>query len=143
MDEYMSVERVWKLTCPGCPEEIGRARRWARDVFSGSPWQEDVALIVTELATNAVLYTASGTDTGTIHLTLAVSACSTTVSVSDDGPSATAPRTSHPAEKEAHGRGFQMILALADHVETRFGQHGGTVTARITHKPSAGQELAC
>lgn len=74
MHEYMSMGsvRVWGLTCPGFPEEVGRARRWTRDILSGHACVDDAALIVSELGTNALLYTASA-KIGVFHVALAVS----------------------------------------------------------------------
>ena len=60
MDEYTSRTRVWGFTCPGSPEEVGRARRWTRDILRESSCADAAELIVSELGSNAVLHTASG-----------------------------------------------------------------------------------
>ena len=73
MHEYTSTARVWGLTCPGFLEEVSRARRWTRDILRDSPLAEDAALIVSELSANAILHTASGQESGSFHLALAVS----------------------------------------------------------------------
>src|SRR5579884_4013538 len=65
MDEYMSRRGVWYLTCRNSPEEIGRARRWTRDMLQGQPIADDAELIVSELSTNALLHSASGCQQGT------------------------------------------------------------------------------
>ncbi|MBD0739059.1 ATP-binding protein [Streptomyces sp. CBMA29] len=136
MHEYMSSPRVWGLTCPGSPEEVGRVRRWTRDVLRDSPYADDAALIVTELSANAVLHTASG-GMGAFHVSLAVSPAVVSISVTDSGGTKSAPTVEHPDAEDTHGRGLAMVTALAHHVETRGDQHGHTVTAHLTHTKDA------
>ncbi|MEU1480578.1 ATP-binding protein [Streptomyces sp. NPDC005760] len=89
MHEYTSTARVWGLTCPGFPEEVSRARRWTRDILRGSPLAADAELIVSELSANAILHTASGQDSGSFRVALAVSAQVIAMSVTDDGGAGT------------------------------------------------------
>ncbi|ELP62656.1 ATP-binding protein [Streptomyces turgidiscabies] len=131
MHEYTSTARVWGLTCPGFPEEIGRARRWTRDILRGSPLADDAELIVSELSTNAVLHTASGQETGSFHLALAVSAQVIALSVTDDGGTGTAPKVEHAQVNAEHGRGLGMVSALAHRVVVHDSQGGYTVTAEL------------
>ncbi|MEW1860689.1 ATP-binding protein [Streptomyces sp. NPDC088194] len=133
MDEYTSRVRVWGLTCPGSPEEVGRARRWTRDILRESPCADDAALIVTELGANALLHTISGDPAGTFHITLAVSAQLVSISVTDSGGTKTAPRVERPTVEDTHGRGLSMVNALAQRVETHGDRHGHTVTAHLHH----------
>lgn len=140
MHEYTSSPRVWGLSCPGSPEEVGRVRRWTRDVLRDSPCADDAALIVTELSANAVLHTASGDGGpvgGAFHVSLAVSDVVVSISVTDSGGTKTAPTVEHPADEATHGRGLAMVTALAHQVETHGDQHGHTVTAHLTHAPDA------
>jgi anti-sigma regulatory factor (Ser/Thr protein kinase) len=130
MDEYTSKLRVWGLTCPGFPEEVSRARRWTRDILTNSPHADDAALIVTELGANALVHTSSGDDTGTFHVSLAVSALVIAISVTDSG-SPTAPRIKHPSTEATHGRGLGIVTALADNVEIHGDQLGRTITAEL------------
>ena len=137
MDEYMSRRRVWELSCPGSPEEVGRARRWTRDVLREFPCADDAALIVTELSANAVLHTTSGDsddgdgNEGAFHVSLAVSPSVVSIAVTDSGGTKTAPTVEHPGEEVTHGRGLAMVTALAHRVETRGDQHGHTVIAHL------------
>lgn len=137
MHEYMSRPRVWGLTCPGSPEEVGRARRWTRDVLRDSPCADDAALIVTELTANAVLHANTaptvGQASGTFHVNLSVSALLVSISVTDAGGTKTAPTVEYPGTEATHGRGLAMVTALAHHVETHGDQNGHTVTAHLTH----------
>ncbi|MFD8967739.1 ATP-binding protein [Streptomyces sp. NPDC059568] len=131
MHEYMSRVRVWGLTCPGFREEISRARRWTHDVLTGHPQADDVALIVSELGTNALLYTASGTDVGVFHVALALSNHVIAISVTDAGNADTAPTITYANEDALRGRGLDMIRTLAHGVTIHNNGQGHTVTAEL------------
>ncbi|MFG3661494.1 ATP-binding protein [Streptomyces sp. NPDC047706] len=131
MHEYTSTVRAWGLTCPGFPEEVSRARRWTRDILRGSPLAEDAELIVSELSANAILHTASGQQTGSFHLALAVSPQVVALSVTDEGDTGTAPKVEHQDEQAEHGRGLGMVSALAHRVVVHDSHGGYTVTAEL------------
>lgn len=134
MDEYMSSVRIWGLTCPGFLEEVGRARRWTRDILGDSPYADDAALIVTELGANALLHTTSGDTAGTFHVSLALTDQLVSISVTDTGGTKTTPQVEHPTDEETHGRGLGMVTALAHRVETHGDHNGHTVTAHLFHQ---------
>lgn len=135
MHEYTSTVRIWELSCPGLREEIGRARRWTRDILSDSPCADDAALIVTELGTNALLHSASGNGTGIVRIHLRRTADSVALSVQDSGGRQSTPHTEEPDEDAIHGRGLGLVAALADRVEVRGdSRHGYTVTAELNCK---------
>ncbi|ANH92169.1 hypothetical protein A8713_14180 [Streptomyces sp. SAT1] len=138
MDEYTSTVRVWGLSCPGFPEEVSRARRWTRDILRGSPLADDAALIVSELSTNAIRHTASGWEPGSFHLAVAVSAQVVAVSVTDDGGAATAPKVKHQDHDAEHGRGLDMVSAIAHRVVVHDTDQGHTVTAELYSAPRLG-----
>ncbi|MFI1165993.1 ATP-binding protein [Streptomyces sp. NPDC020801] len=131
MHEYTSTARVWGLTCPGFPEEVSRARRWTRDILRGSPLAEDAELIVSELSANAILHTASGLESGSFHLALAVSPQVIALSVSDDGGATTAPKAEHQDQDAEHGRGLGMVSTIAHRVVVHDSDSGRTVTAEL------------
>jgi anti-sigma regulatory factor (Ser/Thr protein kinase) len=116
---------------PRFPEEVSRARRWTRDILRGSSHAEDAELIVSDLSANAVLHTASGQIYGSFHLTLAVSAQVTALSVTDAGGTNTTPKIQHPDQDAVHGRGLGMVSALAHRVVIHNGREGRTVTAEL------------
>ncbi|MFI6289551.1 ATP-binding protein [Streptomyces sp. NPDC051018] len=136
MHEYMSQVRVWGLTCPGFREEVSRARRWACDILSGHPSADDIALIVSELGTNALRYTASGRANGLFHVSLALSAHVVAVSVTDGGDSETIPEATAADDLALNGRGLDIITALAHGFAVHDTGQGHTVTAEFhTDRP--------
>ncbi|MEU1458518.1 ATP-binding protein [Streptomyces avermitilis] len=131
MHEYTSTARVWGLTCPGFPEEVSRARRWTRDILRGSPLAEDAELIVSELSANAILHTASGRESGSFHLALAISPQVVALSVTDDGGTGHAPKVEHQGQEAERGRGLGMVSAIAHRVVVHDSDGGHTVTAEL------------
>ncbi|WP_225447783.1 ATP-binding protein [Streptacidiphilus sp. P02-A3a] len=127
----MSSPRVWGLSCPGCPEEIGRARRWAREILSGTPCADDAALIVSELSTNAVRHTASAEGGGTFHVTLTISPGTLTVAVTDEGTKLHAPEVQQAGTNATHGRGLDIVHVLAHQVAITGDHLGRTITAEL------------
>lgn len=134
MHEYMSTVRIWELTCPGLLEEVGRARRWTRDVLSDSPHADDAALIVTELSANALLHSDSGLGRNSFSLTLTRTPQALTITVTDSGGAPTRPHIRHPRRTALHGRGLALVEAVADRMEIRKGVHGHAVIATL-HSP--------
>lgn len=141
MHEYTSSARVWGLTCPGFPEEVSRARRWTRDILRGSPLAEDAELIVSELSANAILHTASGMGSGSFHLALAVTRQVIALSVTDGGGTGTAPKVEHQDDEAEHGRGLDMVTALAHRVVIHGSEGGYTVTAELFTGTRPGDHL--
>jgi anti-sigma regulatory factor (Ser/Thr protein kinase) len=138
MHEYTSKARVWGLTCPGFPEEVSRARRWTRDILHGSPLAADAELIVSELSANAILHTASGQDSGSFRVALAVSAQVIALSVTDDGGAGTAPKIERQDQDAEHGRGLGMVSVIAHRVVVHESDDGHTVTAELFTGPPVG-----
>lgn len=138
MHEYTSTVRIWELTCPGLFEEVGRARRWTREILADSPHADDAALIVSELGTNAVLHTASGNPGEAFNLTIARTPEAVTISVTDSGGTRSTPHIARPDEDSAHGRGLALVAVLADHIAVRGDDtHGHMVTAELRTHDSA------
>ena len=131
MHEYMSTVRIWELTCPGLPEEVGRVRRWTRDVLSGTPYADDAALIVSELGSNALLHSASGSPNGSFHISLHRSSGALVLAVTDTGGGETKPHVETPDEDDTNGRGLGLVIALASRVEVSGDDYGRTVTVEM------------
>jgi anti-sigma regulatory factor (Ser/Thr protein kinase) len=142
MDEYTSRIRVWGLTCPGSKEEIGRARRWVRDVLHDSPRVDDAVLIVSELGTNAITHTASGETGGSFDVAVARAEGVIVIVVCDRGRSGTKPCVRQADEDATNGRGLATVAALATDLRVRGDEHGRTITAHLMQVP-AGPVIAC
>ncbi|WP_037731674.1 ATP-binding protein [Streptomyces megasporus] len=127
MDEYTSTVQVWELSCPRLPAEVGRARRWTRDILDDSPCADDAALIVTELGANAVTHTTGPA----FRVTIARTVEAVTISVTDTGGSTTHPRITHPDADATHGRGLAIVTVLTAALEIHHDGHGHTVTVQL------------
>ncbi|MBB4792282.1 anti-sigma regulatory factor (Ser/Thr protein kinase) [Streptomyces nodosus] len=86
---------------------------------------------MSELSANAILHTASGQTSGSFHLALAVSPQVIALSVTDDGGRGTAPKVEHQDQEAEHGRGLDMVSALAHRVVVHSSQSGHTITAEL------------
>jgi serine/threonine-protein kinase RsbW len=105
-------------TFAGSPEEIRNVRHFIRQCIEGCPVADDVILLASELATNAVRHTASGVD-GTFCVLVQTASGSVRVEVHDLG-SDSAPAIRHTSPPEESGAG----LTLVDMISDRWGCHG-------------------
>ena len=127
----------------GQADQVGKARGFIRDVL-GPDWPrlDDVLLLTSEVASNAVRHTASG-DGGKFEVSVAMLAAASTarVAVTDQGGSS-AP-VAHPgdagtdvAAMTAGGRGLRIVDDLADRWGYRGDELGRTVWFEIVAKPA-------
>jgi anti-sigma regulatory factor (Ser/Thr protein kinase) len=116
-----------------CPEvrvfagervQVARARDFVAQALSGHPAADDAVLLTSELATNAVLHTASG-DGGVFRVVVGMTGKCVRVEVHDGG-SDTAPGVRLPRTPEESGAGLYLVEVLAD----RWG-HGTGPDGRV------------
>lgn len=69
---------------PGCPDQISRVREFVRLVLGPVPVAEEAVLLASELATNAVLHTASGNG-GTFEVAVRRTPSAVRIDVRDAG----------------------------------------------------------
>jgi anti-sigma regulatory factor (Ser/Thr protein kinase) len=103
-------------TFPGVPASIEKARVWARDRLTnqGVDVPEDLALVLSELATNAIQHTRSGAPSGTFAVRLIVHPDRVRVEVRDNGPRGARTPTRRTATLNAErGRGLLLVDAVA------------------------------
>ncbi|MFI7612812.1 ATP-binding protein [Nonomuraea terrae] len=97
---------------PGTPAQVSRARGLVTDALGRDhPLHDDVVLLTSELATNAILHSRSG-DGGSFTVTVTNSEASVRVLVSDagsDGP----PCVCRTSARSTSGRGLPLIEALS------------------------------
>ena len=120
------TERRWFQASEG---SVGAARRFVTEILADVPddIQESVSLMVSELATNALVHAVSGFD-----VTVDRAGSSVLVSVSDRGDGGM-PRLQAPESSEPHGGGLRVVSALSEEwgVATTWDE-GKTVWFRIS-----------
>jgi PAS domain S-box-containing protein len=122
------------LAVPPAAESVAGVRRFATKVLSG--WAidpdviGDVVLIASELVTNAILHSRSP-----IELRLSRTSDRLVIAV-HDGTTAV-PRRLQPNLEAEHGRGLQLVSALAEQWGVRPTEHGKSVWCEVdTGNPS-------
>jgi anti-sigma regulatory factor (Ser/Thr protein kinase) len=112
-------------TFAGTPQSARAARVWAVSHLPGSPAADDVALMVSELVTNALRYSRSGLPGGSVAVSLTISGGQVRVDVIDQGAVA---ELAEPVlridaalgEESRLGAGLVLVRELAD----TFGAEG-------------------
>ena len=100
------------------------ARRATRALLADIPHAEDAELIVSELASNAILHTRSALEGGQFRLVVESKTGWARLEVHDEGP---LPRERDAQEDGESGRGWELVAALS----ARWG-HDGTATSACT-----------
>ncbi len=120
-------------TFPADPASVPAARRFVLGAAGRLPREvgESVALMVSELATNAILHGQTE-----FEIDVEVEADSLLVAVSDRGRGS--PEVQRPAVTEMHGRGLMIVQSLADDwgVTAASGGAGKTVWFRLRLQPT-------
>jgi anti-sigma regulatory factor (Ser/Thr protein kinase) len=126
-------------SCPGVHVEVatrefggalldaGAARRFAIDALDRCGWHQianDVALVVTELAANAVVHAHSS-----FTVTLSSNEDGVRVAVRDGSP--LAPNLREPASMEVRGRGLRLVATLSASWGTDLEDDGKVVWAEL------------
>ena len=139
MAPAVQAERLAVLAAdwfPGEAASVGQAREFVRGVL-GECWPglDDVLVMVSEIASNAVRHTASG-DGGWFDVTVSVSGCAARVEIADRGSSSEPriPEGGEGLDALTGGRGLRIVDALAD----RWG-HGGDELGRVVWFEVAGK----
>jgi serine/threonine-protein kinase RsbW len=133
MTEAVPVDRLSIMAAdwfPGTPDQVGQARRFITGVLGDDcPGLDDVLVMASEIATNAVRHTRSGGPGGWFDMTVSVAGDTIRVTVTDCG-GASEPRVRHDGPGGAvavGGRGLSLVDALA----TRWGFTGDRMSRVI------------
>lgn len=102
----------WARRWAGLPECLADVRRFVRTALGDVPGADDVVLIASELAGNAIRHSASGQPGGSFTLHLATFSDCWHLRVDDQG-SAKSPKHGQPEETDEVGRGLPVVDALA------------------------------
>jgi len=122
---------------PGEAASVGKAREFVRAVL-GVQWPglDDVLVMVSEIASNAVRHTASG-DNGWFDLTVTAAGDTVRVEIADRG-SSSEPRIPDDGGELGvltGGRGLRIVDALAGGWGSRGDELGRVVWFEVTGKP--------
>ena len=96
---------------PGSPDQVVHARQFVRRVLAGHPVADDAVLLASELATNAVIHTASGSG-GTFAVSVRQHGAMVRIEVWDAG-AVTAPVAQLPDREREGGVGLGLVEAIA------------------------------
>ena len=124
-DETAAVGRAKRRVFPGRHEQVAHARRFVARALTGCSVTDEAILCVSELATNALLHTASGNG-GEFEVIVQQSRSWIRIAVTDKGSSTTpAPRALDATSED--GRGLGLVALIAERWGQRGNEHGRTV----------------
>ena len=103
----------WSIAFPGSAEYVHEVRWWTQKALGAVPGVELVVLVASELATNAILHTASGEPGGMFTLHLAMFTNRWQVRVDDQGGPKTPQRAVVGEDQDEAGRGLTVVAALS------------------------------
>ena len=120
------------LAIPGRPERVRDARAFTARILASLGADADTAVLLTsELVTNAVRHTRSGTAGGTVNLVILDEPAGVRVEVADEGSDACAPVVKWDAFA-SDGHGLMLVQTLAaEWGYLRSGGNGTTVWFRL------------
>ncbi|GLU47741.1 ATP-binding protein [Nocardiopsis ansamitocini] len=99
---------------PGRASQIKHARRFVERQLGTSPETPTATLLTSEIATNAVTHSSSGTPGGKFEVTVYTAVGWSRVEVRDLGsPELPCPQHRDPYDTNEHGRGLDLVEALA------------------------------
>jgi anti-sigma regulatory factor (Ser/Thr protein kinase) len=135
----MAAGTYWEREFSGHVRELPPLRQWLASVLPACPACEDLILVASELAANAIRHTASGRG-GRFGVEIIASESAVRISVRDSGaPTGLRPGGDLLAES---GRGLLVVGALAERTGVSGDRHGRLVWADIRWpegaQPSAG-----
>ena len=118
----------------GRPDQVACARDFVRRMVGRCPVIDEAVLLVSELATNALVHTASGSG-GRFDVTVLGGETSLMVAVTDNGSDKVPSPSALSPEAEA-GRGLGLVESIAERWGHCGGRHGRTVWFEIrwTHR---------
>ncbi|GLY81132.1 hypothetical protein Airi01_093990 [Actinoallomurus iriomotensis] len=137
MEEYPDDRvLIWRRSFPGLAEHVRQAREFAGFLLADLPRVDDVVLVVSEFAANALRHTASARPGG--HYTLEVRRWhdGASVSLTDEG-SRKVPRVPDLGDLAECGRGLQTVEAIASEWHWTGDCRGRTFTATFLTRAHA------
>ena len=135
---------LWARAFPGTPGHVGEARKFVAHLLQGSPFHDDAMLVLSELFTNAVLYTDSGKPGGLVTVQITRWRHGVRIAVTDQGS------VSHPVirdpgtdgEPAESGRGLYLAAQLAGGLTWHDDPSGRTIAATLGKAEPAHKSLS-
>lgn len=123
---------AWPAEIASVPAARHQVVRHLEQAATPDPPLGDVALVVSEAVTNAVVHAYAGGEPGEVRVTVGLTADEVIVTIEDDG-AGLVPRPDSPGL----GLGLSLMATVAERVETRAGASGGTwVRAWFSRDPA-------
>jgi hypothetical protein len=129
----------WRREFPGEDRQLGVLRRWLESLLPDCPAREDVALVATELCTNAIQHTQSGRG-GWFAVEITWHRSVVRVAVADRGAPAGPRMIDDPAGE--HGRGLLVVAGLSARTGVCGGPAGRMVWADVPWGDAGAAESA-
>ncbi|MDX3548820.1 ATP-binding protein [Streptomyces europaeiscabiei] len=120
----------WCRAFPGLPDQVVEARHFVAALLQESSVVDDAVLVVSELATNAVRHTLSGSPGGWFLVVVVFRADCVRLEVVDMGGDH-APRMRDEASQDDGGRGLVLVAACAKDWGVKGVPSGRTVWADL------------
>jgi anti-sigma regulatory factor (Ser/Thr protein kinase) len=117
---------------PGVPGSVREARELVREVLGECPAVDAAAVCVSELVTNAILYTRSCRPGGMVRVTVRTGWRQVHISVRDEGSRSGVPAVASSRPGSEHGYGLRIVAALAAEWGTGPVLHGTCTWCLIT-----------
>jgi serine/threonine-protein kinase RsbW len=131
MEEYPDDRvLIWRRSFPGLAEHVRQAREFAGYLLADLPRVDDVILVVSEFAANALRHTASSRPGGRFLLEVRRWREGASVSVTDEG-GYKVPTIPEPDDLAECGRGLQTVGALATEWHWSGDRRGRTFSANF------------
>ena len=129
----------WRRVFPGEGSQLGVLRRWLESLLPERPERDDVACVANELATNAVVHTASGHG-GWFAVEITWHRAVVRVAVADCGAPGGPRMIDDPAGE--HGRGLLVVRSLSGRTGVCGGHRGRLVWADVPWDDAGAAEPA-
>ncbi|WP_231158333.1 ATP-binding protein [Streptomyces sp. CNZ748] len=123
----------WCRAFPGLPEEVAHARHFIAALLQEHGPIDDAVLVVSELATNAVRHTLSGSVGGWFLVVLGLGDDLVRIEVVDQGGDRV-PHVCDTTGQEEGGRGLRMIAACARDWGVKTWPEGRSVWADLARE---------
>lgn len=131
---WVAIIRPRRRAFPGSGDQVARARLFVGQVLGGCPAADDAVLLTSELVTNAITHTASGTG-GKVVVTVYRADTRVRVEVRDGG-SGQVPAVCMYDKAVESGYGLGLVELIARCWGYRGGQRGRIVWFMLEWKPN-------